>query len=73
MGRFHDRRIPIHNKERCMGNSSQTEEQGCGIFQMALQNKNMLLMEVLRSIKQYLSLVAFIKRKALNMKRHSLL
>jgi hypothetical protein len=56
-----------------MENSSQTEEQGCGIFQMAIQDKNMLMMEVLRNIKQGLLLVAFLKRKALTMKRRFLL
>ena len=39
IGRCHDRRIPIHYKEWCIGNSSQTEEKGCGIFQMDFQNK----------------------------------
>jgi hypothetical protein len=56
-----------------MGNSSQTKEQGCGIFQVAFQNKKMMLMEVLRNIKQGLLLVAFIKRKALTMKKIFLL
>jgi hypothetical protein len=56
-----------------MGNSSQTEEQGFGIFQMAIQDKNMLLMEVLRNIKKGLLLVYFLKRKASTMKRRFLL
>ena len=39
MGRRNDGRIPVNNEEWCLGNSTQTKKQECGIFEMDLKDE----------------------------------
>ena len=71
MGRRNDGRILVNNEEWCLGYSTQTRKQECGIFQVDLQDK-MFLKEVSKNTRQDLWLEDSLRKSGLIMKRYFL-
>ena len=72
MGWSNEGLIPVDNEELCLVYCSQTIKQERGIFEMDLQDKNMLLMGVLKSTKQDLWLDDSLRKRGSIMKRNLL-